>query len=588
MPPNEWWVKLCDLGLSKRAEDIAGSSTVRGTPGFWAPETLGFHTLENSFPTDMWCLGETVYQMLTGQGSFGFVAELIHYQSGHIPFPRQVLMYRLASPAAIQFVESLMAADPFQRPTAEMAQSHLWMWTNAQLNNSYATSNLGIQAREPRTGVWPPTGVHGPSYPLTQASGQWTSTLSFRGHSSIAPLDRSRDLLHVPPDQQQAIFHPPHPSHNHGGTGTSSDARSLSSAASFHFGQPSDRTVPPSTDWNRATQPPAFFRGYSLYAQGKEAQRNSPVEGSRLLPTELQPDISIVEEGEEVTENSSDESTDVRPRGPVTRGWEEEKDTKGIPELVLTPLTESEYVGSTAKRVSSAVGNRAVATDMPFANKANNEQLHATSRDGDLDPKSGSSMPRLPRSGQGQNGELRTSSQLPEAKEKYRWHTHTVEHDVLESFKQFAAAHRAEWQRVKAQRPTDQMDTREELKLFSQNFSLRTPVPKDLIPLLAKNHAKQQEIVARQELVRRQQDAASTHRGVTDPSGVAADVSFTLPPNPATTLNSSGSGTNASADGQSSAGHDQQPASGNWSKSKRRRYKRAAREIKANHPAAVV
>src|SRR5262245_57726370 len=42
-PPNSWWVKICDLGLSKRMEDIAGSTTVRGTPGFMPPESLGFY-----------------------------------------------------------------------------------------------------------------------------------------------------------------------------------------------------------------------------------------------------------------------------------------------------------------------------------------------------------------------------------------------------------------------------------------------------------------------------------------------------------------------------------------------------------------
>lgn len=41
-PPDIWWVKVCDLGLTKRIEDIAGSTTVRGTFDFMPLEMVGF------------------------------------------------------------------------------------------------------------------------------------------------------------------------------------------------------------------------------------------------------------------------------------------------------------------------------------------------------------------------------------------------------------------------------------------------------------------------------------------------------------------------------------------------------------------
>lgn len=56
-PPAEWWVKLCDLGLSKRAEDNVSATVMRGTPGFMAPEKLGLNIEGEEeidpFPADM-------------------------------------------------------------------------------------------------------------------------------------------------------------------------------------------------------------------------------------------------------------------------------------------------------------------------------------------------------------------------------------------------------------------------------------------------------------------------------------------------------------------------------------------------------
>lgn len=56
-PPEAWWVKLCDMGLSKRAEDNVSATLMRGTPGFMAPEKLGLNMEEEEdvdpFPADM-------------------------------------------------------------------------------------------------------------------------------------------------------------------------------------------------------------------------------------------------------------------------------------------------------------------------------------------------------------------------------------------------------------------------------------------------------------------------------------------------------------------------------------------------------
>lgn len=80
-PPGDWWVKLCDLGLSKRAEVVASSTNGRGTLDFLPPENLGFNS-ENPkdaspFSRDIWSLGETVHQALTGHRTFESIGKLI-------------------------------------------------------------------------------------------------------------------------------------------------------------------------------------------------------------------------------------------------------------------------------------------------------------------------------------------------------------------------------------------------------------------------------------------------------------------------------------------------------------------------------
>jgi hypothetical protein len=74
--------------------------------------------------------------------------------------------------------------------------------------------------------------------------------------------------------------------------------------------------------------------------------------------------------------------------------------------------------------------------------------------------------------------------------------TTTVEHDLLDSFKQFSAAEKlrmSERQRVIARE--NKAVKLNDLKKFALNFKLSTPVPTDLVPILAKDETKQQAIV---------------------------------------------------------------------------------------------
>lgn len=97
--------------------------------------------------------------------------------------------------------------------------------------------------------------------------------------------------------------------------------------------------------------------------------------------------------------------------------------------------------------------------------------------------------------------------------------TPNVETEVLVHFRKFANNEKLKVQeRRRNQSSQDRTMKINELVKFSQNFKLKTPVPKDLVPILAKDPNKQEAIVER---ARRQCEENSTHQ-TTKPSQPAA------------------------------------------------------------------
>ena len=87
--------------------------------------------------------------------------------------------------------------------------------------------------------------------------------------------------------------------------------------------------------------------------------------------------------------------------------------------------------------------------------------------------------------------------------------TTNVEHDLLDSFKQFSAAEKlrmSERQRTIARE--NKAVKLNDLKKFALNFKLSTPVPSDLVPILAKDENKQQAIV--EKALKQAQETKST------------------------------------------------------------------------------
>jgi hypothetical protein len=129
---EKWWVVLGDLGLSRRNEDATGKTTIVGTRQFMAPETIGKPfsgdpTTADPKSADMWCLGETVSYVLTKCPTFPDTEELVQYQQREAEFPDDGLKRKGYSEEVIDFVRSLMKADPPQRLTVSQALEHSWI-----------------------------------------------------------------------------------------------------------------------------------------------------------------------------------------------------------------------------------------------------------------------------------------------------------------------------------------------------------------------------------------------------------------------------------------------------------------------------
>lgn len=129
----DWWVKIGDFGISKRAEEVL--ETTIGTPAFLAPEVLvrfGFFddnvfevSEEYTVAVDIWSLGEIAFRALTGEPVFP-KRSLRTYIKGASSFPLDVLRAHGVSSEGCDILKRLMAPIPKDRLTAKEALTHKW------------------------------------------------------------------------------------------------------------------------------------------------------------------------------------------------------------------------------------------------------------------------------------------------------------------------------------------------------------------------------------------------------------------------------------------------------------------------------
>lgn len=130
----DWWVKIADFGISKRAtEGLTVLHTQTGTPAFAAPEVLGYFqpngTSNDSYTNavDIWSLGVIVFLILTSKALFNDQRRLGQYVAGSFPFPLNVLLANKVSSQGCDFVRSLLASKSEDRPTVKECLHSPWL-----------------------------------------------------------------------------------------------------------------------------------------------------------------------------------------------------------------------------------------------------------------------------------------------------------------------------------------------------------------------------------------------------------------------------------------------------------------------------
>uniref|UniRef100_A0A0B7KB13 Autophagy-related protein 1 n=2 Tax=Bionectria ochroleuca TaxID=29856 RepID=A0A0B7KB13_BIOOC len=138
-----WWVKVCDFGISKRAqeESTALRTTAIGTKYYQAPEVCGMYSPDTiseevheevddtvyGVSVDIWALGAITYYLVTKQHAFGSLQALGKYATKRQSFPIQPLGEAGASDSCKDLVRQMLAASPGSRPTASQALKHPWV-----------------------------------------------------------------------------------------------------------------------------------------------------------------------------------------------------------------------------------------------------------------------------------------------------------------------------------------------------------------------------------------------------------------------------------------------------------------------------
>ena len=134
----DWWVKIGDFGISKRAGE-GPLQTFTGTLGFMAPEVLVQHGLLDSgelgelrgytVAVDIWALGEIAFRALTYEPPFPppFPRGLASYIKNPSSYPSNTINDLHLHPNAGEFVWNLLKPMPADPPTAEAALRHPWL-----------------------------------------------------------------------------------------------------------------------------------------------------------------------------------------------------------------------------------------------------------------------------------------------------------------------------------------------------------------------------------------------------------------------------------------------------------------------------
>mmetsp|Transcript_15641 Transcript_15641/g.34203 ORF Transcript_15641/g.34203 Transcript_15641/m.34203 type:complete len:1120 (+) Transcript_15641:578-3937(+) len=140
-------LKMIDFGLSKHFSYGEVQHEAVGTPYTVAPEVIRGSYDERC---DIWAIGVIAFLLLSGEPPFGgcggpepLMVVRSNILQGSYQFEPDDI-WRLVSPQALQFIQSLLVTDPQSRPTAQKAQQHAWFqeWARRRAQNGTAEAQL--------------------------------------------------------------------------------------------------------------------------------------------------------------------------------------------------------------------------------------------------------------------------------------------------------------------------------------------------------------------------------------------------------------------------------------------------------------
>lgn len=141
-------MKIGDFGISKRiTHDQTFLRTEIGTPDYLAPEVLGYVEEETSRYTnavDLWALGCVVHRLLTMGPPFVKPGALARYCFNRTCLHIETMKHNVISEEGIQFVKSLLMAQPSKRLTTEAALSSPWLSQNDPSEVGESTDVLAL------------------------------------------------------------------------------------------------------------------------------------------------------------------------------------------------------------------------------------------------------------------------------------------------------------------------------------------------------------------------------------------------------------------------------------------------------------
>lgn len=149
---------------------------LKGTPRYFAPEIWGFVERGSAYATDIWALGEIVFEILPKRPVFANPGSLASYKTAQ-HFPITILADAGISQLGIDFVLSLMRPYPNDRVTAASAMSNKWI------------RSLVLSPPESTTAVQNEQRIASPVATLTEEFASWTTK-----HSSEAPESKTTVL----------------------------------------------------------------------------------------------------------------------------------------------------------------------------------------------------------------------------------------------------------------------------------------------------------------------------------------------------------------------------------------------------------